>query len=183
MFSVGKLGGPTWLDRLAAKLSSSPVGAHAALWRPSDHHSIHPWDVDRQKLYAVSARYKSGTSLPALFGFGHRQIQCLEQGNLRREDAFPLHGFSDPAVEALNGVGGVNQPTYRFGIVEKRRQFRPVPFPGQHDMGVLSSPGFLEFGQGHETGFLCWSGVDRAQGAGNLLAVLPGHLASEFLTW
>jgi len=43
-------------------------------------------------------------------------------------------------------------------------------------MGVLPPPGFLELGQGHEAGFLCWSGVDRAQGAGNLPAVLPGHL-------
>ena len=43
-------------------------------------------------------------------------------------------------------------------------------------MGVLPAPGGLELGQSHEAGFLCWSGVDRAQGAGNLLAVLPGHL-------
>lgn len=35
---------------------------------------------------------------------------------------------------------------------------------------------FPRLGQGHETGLLCWSSVDRAQGAGNRLALLPGYL-------
>jgi len=54
-----------------------------------------------------------------------------------------------------------------------------MPLPGQHNLGILPPPDYLELGQRHEARFLGGCFVNRAQTGGNFLAILPGHLCQR----
>ena len=68
----------------------------------------------------------------------HGQIQHFQQAVIRGENGLGLGHLPQLAVEALNGVGGINQPPYLLGIFEIGTQIRPVVPPGTGNLRVCS---------------------------------------------
>ena len=52
------------------------------------------------------------------------------------------------AIEALNGIGRIDQPANLLRELEIRAQIRPIFPPGSSDPGILLSPGFFKCVQG-----------------------------------
>ena len=60
----------------------------------------------------------------------HGQIEHLEQAVVRGENGLRFRHLAELAVEALDGVGGVNQPPQLLRVLEIGAQIRPVLPPG-----------------------------------------------------
>lgn len=59
-----------------------------------------------------------------------RNVQHLEQAVVRGEHGFGLGHLAQLPVEALNGIGGVDQPPYLLRVLEVGAQIGPVFLPG-----------------------------------------------------
>ena len=70
----------------------------------------------------------------------HGQIQHLEETVIRRKNSLGLRHLPQLSVEALNGVGGINQPPYPLGILEIGAEIGPVVPPGAGNLGVFLVP-------------------------------------------
>jgi hypothetical protein len=85
-----------------------------------------------------------------------------------------LDDLAQPAVHALDGVGGVDHAAHLGREGEERDDAIPGPAPGCRDGGVALPPGAaLEVVQRLLCGLGAGGGVDGAQSGGQQLAVLP----------
>ena len=66
----------------------------------------------------------------------HRQIQHLEQAVISRKDRFCLRHLAELPVEALNGIGGIDEPTHLLRVLEVGAEIRPVVPPGLCNLGM-----------------------------------------------
>ena len=75
-----------------------------------------------------------------LFGnIHHGQIQHFQQAVIGGEYGFGLGHLAQLAVEALNGIGGIDQPPDLLGVLEVGAQVGPVVPPGLGNFGVFLS--------------------------------------------
>ena len=80
-----------------------------------------------------------------LFGnIHHGQIQLFQQAVIGGEYGFGLGHLAQLAVEALNGIGGINQPPDLLGILEVGAQVGPVVPPGLGNFRVFFCPSVLQ---------------------------------------
>ena len=78
-----------------------------------------------------------------LFGnIHHGQIQHFQQAVISGEYRFGLGYLAQLAVEALNSIGGIDQPPDLLGILEVGAQVGPVVPPGLGNFGVFFVPVF-----------------------------------------
>src|SRR5450631_2888813 len=79
------------------------------------------------------------------------------------------------AIQALDGVGGVNHFSDFPGICVERNDVRPMAVPGGPDGGEFLAPGtVLEFLECHGSGFGVLGLVDALELLGDRFAILPG---------
>lgn len=77
------------------------------------------------------------------------------------------------AIEALDGVGGADQPPHLLRILEIGADVGPVVPPGLGDFGVFLVPVLLK---GIQNGLIIHSGIDCLQVGHERLQLLVGHL-------
>ena len=75
----------------------------------------------------------------------HRQIQHLEKTVICRKDGFCLRHLAELPVEALDGIGRIDQPPHLFRVLEVGAQIRPVVPPGLCNFRIFAVP-FLREG-------------------------------------
>ena len=81
---------------------------------------------------------------PFLCDVHHGKIEHLEKTVIGGKDGFRFGHFPKLAVEALDGVGGVNQPPHLLRVLEIGAEIRPILPPGLRDFGVFLIPAFSE---------------------------------------
>ena len=81
---------------------------------------------------------------PFLRNIHHGQIQHFQKAVVCGEHGFGLGHLPELAVEALNGVGGVDQPPDLLGELEIDAQIGPILPPGPRDLGVFLVPALRE---------------------------------------
>ena len=67
----------------------------------------------------------------------HSQIQHFQQAVICGKDGFGFGHLAQLAIEALNGVGGVDQPAHLLGVLEIGAEIGPVDPPGLGDFRVF----------------------------------------------
>jgi len=93
---------------------------------------------------------------PAVCGSHQRQVEDLCGGLIGGEPAFGFDGASQDTVDALDGVGGVDDPPDFWGVIEDGDDAFPIAFPGLHDRWEAAAVLLFELEQ-LEFGF-----IDRA---------------------
>ena len=76
------------------------------------------------------------SACPLFRNFHHGQILHLQQAVVRRKNRLCLGHLPQLVVEALNGVGGINQPPDLLRIFEVSTQIWPVVPPGGGNLGI-----------------------------------------------
>lgn len=109
----------------------------------------------------------------------HRQIQHFQKGVVRGEDGFRLGYFSELAVEAFDGVRGINQPADGVGKPEIGAQICPVFSPGRGDPGIFLTPDSLKIVQSFQRCRFVCRGVNGLQIRHELLDILIGHILAR----
>ena len=74
---------------------------------------------------------------PFLCDIQHGQIQHFQQTVIRGENSLGLSHLAELTVEALDGVGRIDQPPKLFWEFEIGAQVRPVLPPGRRNLGIL----------------------------------------------
>ena len=69
------------------------------------------------------------SACPLLRNIYHCQIEHLEQTVIRRKDRLCLCYLAELAIEALNGISGVDKPAYFLWVLEVCAKIRPVVTP------------------------------------------------------
>jgi hypothetical protein len=110
-----------------------------------------------------------------------RQPQQLGGGIVTGKVPTRLDDLAQPAVQTLDGVARVDHAAHRRAEGKERNHAVPGPAPGRHDGGELLSPGSglqgIELGRCRlRTGCR----IDRLQGCGQRLAVLPTRKVQAF---
>ena len=77
---------------------------------------------------------------PFLRNIHHGKIQHFQQAVIRRKHRFCLGHFPKLTVEALDGVGRIDQAANLLGALEIGAEIRPVIPPGLRDFGVFLVP-------------------------------------------
>ena len=77
---------------------------------------------------------------PFLRDIHHGQIEHFQQAVIRGKHGFCLGHFPELAVEALDGVGRIDQAANLLGVLEIGAEIRPVIPPGLRDFGVFLVP-------------------------------------------
>src|ERR1700761_5781911 len=87
------------------------------------------------------------------------------------------HGGAERAVEALDGIGGVEDPPHLRREGKERDHLRPLPPPQRSDGRVFLAPraGF-EVAERQQRSVRRRRLVDRFQRRHHLAAILPGHV-------
>ena len=115
-------------------------------------------------------------SRPFLRNIHHRQIQHFQKAFVRREYRFRFGHLSELAVEAFDGIRGINQSADGVGKLEIRAQICPVFPPGRHDSGIFLSPDFLEIVQSRQRCRFVRCGIYRLQIRHQFLDILVGYI-------
>lgn len=110
---------------------------------------------------------------PLFCNIHHGQIQDFQQAVIGGGHGIGLGDLAQMAVEALNGVGGVDEPAHLLRELEIRAQVGPVGPSGPGDFGVFLVPAFPK---GSQSGLPVRSGVDRLQIGHEGLQILVGHI-------
>ena len=77
----------------------------------------------------------------SIFGnISQRQIEQLDGSIVIGEMAAIFNDFSELHVQALDGIGRVNNLSHLGGVGEKRDDLLPLPFPDQRDGRVFLAP-------------------------------------------
>ena len=77
---------------------------------------------------------------PLLRDVHHGQIQHFQQAVVGGEHGFGFCHLAQLAVEALDGIGGVNQPPHLLRVLEIGAQVCPVVPPGPGDFRIFPVP-------------------------------------------
>ena len=93
----------------------------------------------------------------------HGQIQHFQQAVIGGKDRFGLGHLAQLAVEALNGVGGVDQPPNLLRVLEIGAQVCPIGSPGLGDFRIFLVSVLPEGIQGIQCRLLIYGGIDRLQ--------------------
>ena len=78
---------------------------------------------------------------PFLRDIHHGQVQHFQQTVIGGEHGFCLGHFPKLTVEALDGIGRIDQAANLLGVLEIGAEIRPVIPPGLRDFGVFLVPG------------------------------------------
>ena len=73
------------------------------------------------------------------------QVKQLSNGLNGGKRSFVLDNFTELAIVAFDGVGGVNHAPDFTWKVKKSREFFPVVFPGPDGTGILAAPQLIQF--------------------------------------
>ena len=115
--------------------------------------------------------------LPIVAHAAQDQIQQFDRRLVGREVSAAAHGGAQRAIEALDRIGGVDDPPDLGREGEERDHLLPLPPPQRGDRGVFLAPwAGLEGIQGDQCGIGCGRLVDRLQRRHDLAAVLPGDI-------
>ena len=106
----------------------------------------------------------------------HGQIQHFLQAVISGKDGFGLGRLAQMAVEALNGVGGEDQPAHLLGVLEVGTQIGPVGPPGLRNFRAFLVPALLKSVQGIQGCLLVHGGINRLQIGHKGLQILVGHI-------
>ena len=85
---------------------------------------------------------------PFLRNVHHGEIQHFQQTVIRRKNRLGFGDLAKLAIEALNGIGRIDQPANLLRELEIRAQIRPVFPPGSGDPGDTSFPRLLQMRPG-----------------------------------
>ena len=102
-------------------------------------------------------------SSPLFRNIHHSQIQHFQQAIIGRKDGLGLGHLAQLAVEALNGVGGADQPAHLLGILETGTQVCPVCPPRLRDFRVFLVPALPKGVQTIQGCLFTHSGIDSLQ--------------------
>jgi hypothetical protein len=78
----------------------------------------------------------------------HGQIEHFQQAVISRKYRFRLGHLAKLSVEALNGIGGIDQSPNLLGELEIGAEIWPVFPPGLGDFGIFLVPMFRKGFQG-----------------------------------
>ena len=106
----------------------------------------------------------------------HGQIQHFQQTVIRRKHGFCLGHLPKLTVEALDGIGRIDQTANLLGVLELGAEIRPVIPPGLRDFGVFLIPMFGKGIQSVQSRGLIHRGVDCLQVCHERLYVLVGYI-------
>ena len=103
------------------------------------------------------------SSRPFLRNVHHGEIQHFQQVLIRRKNGFGFGDLAKLTIEALDGIGRIDQPANLLREFEICAQVCPV-FPlGSSDPGILVSPGFFKCVQGTLRRWLIHCGVNSLE--------------------
>ena len=106
----------------------------------------------------------------------HGQIQHFQQAVIGGKDGFGFCHLAQLAVEALDGIGGVNQPPHLLRVLEIGAQVCPVVPPGLEDFRIFPVPVLPESVQGIQCRLLIYGGINCLQISHERLQVLIAHI-------
>ena len=115
-------------------------------------------------------------SRPFLRDVHHGEIQHFQQAVIRRENRLGFGDLAKLAIETLNGIGRIDQPTNLLRELEIRAQIRPVFPPGSGDPGILLSPGFFKGIQGALGRRFIYCGINSFEIGHERFQILVGHI-------
>ena len=113
---------------------------------------------------------------PFLRDVHHGEIEHFEKAVVGGKDGFCFGHFPKLAVEALDGVGGVDQPPHLLRILEIGAEIRPILPPGLRDFGVFLIPAFSEDVQSVQSGLFIYCRIDHLQICHQGFQILVGDI-------
>ena len=105
-----------------------------------------------------------------------RQIERLGQSHSVGKDHATTVQAAEPAVQALDGVGGIHDLPRGLGELEHRTDAVPIIAPAGHTAGEFGLPGGSNLVQASQRGLLVRRVIDRLQVVGERLFVLIRHV-------